>query len=1574
MDYKVSVIVPGYNVAPYIRQCLNSLVRQSFKEIQVIMIDDGSTDARTGQIMDEYADTYGNFETIHQANMGLGAARNVGVSYARGQYLAFVDSDDYVDSDAYEKMYAMAEQTHSDIVSGGVRRFHSSVCRDSFLHRMAIIDTCRKTHITKHPELLYDTTAWNKIYKKSFWDNYHLSFPENMLYEDIPLTIPAHFLAKSVDILEDPVYYWRIREGIDLSITQRRTDIQNFKDRLKALHLLDIFLAEHNVSKQMVEANQLKYLMNDFSVFLGVLKSVDSTYISKFQELMSNELAKMNPQLFDRIPAKFALAYRLVLQNKMDDAIKVMGVNEGRNLNFKPYREKGHWYQKFTTSEYTRKHPICVDESLNAVARIHRIRWDEAGRLEITGHAYIEGIDSGRKADVQMDACLINMDNQQQTDLPVLLLKETAITRKWGTKKIRGLTPLSRVYNYNWSFFSIKVDAEQSLNRIGEGRWTVFLNLNVQGMKKTVRLGAPLKGSNKANYRLLHDVAFAVKYNGKWLLAIDVYRPDVLIDHVTAGRNSLIFDGRMNRAVSDICLFYYDHGRGEKLTYVPEIHYSNKSRFSITIPDQLTHGPTFNETGWVIGYHLPGYYVPSTAAGMFAEKILSVHIGKRDVWIENIEGKILIYASAYCHPVLNRLEFTDNVMIMNMTLPERYNPKEGENGESQLLFEPVGNAPSLSFDLSTVLCSCNGKDCTIRLNCFDESGHFRWYSAGKWNVFVQLTDKNNTGKAGHKVPVILSKELLRTFNARRPYRHQRIRFSPISGRHLSLNFRTEISRHFMDRTSRRRKLIQWYLYPLMRLLPLKKNVIVFESFWGKSFGDNPKAIYDYIEHVYGNHFHYIWFMNNDYTPVTGRAKAVRKYSFLYFYYFARGKYFVENTTFPNLYVKRRGQIEMQTLHGTFMKKMGLDETVTFNTKYEQTALLKRSGRWDYLISPSHYMTEVSTKAYLFERQIVPCGFPKNDQLYKNNNSEYIKSVKEKLHLPLDKKVILYAPTFRSRYQFEIRLDLAMLQQRLSSDYVLLLRLHYFVTGRTNVEPYKGFVFDVSPYPDIQDLYLVSDVMITDYSSVMFDYAHLKRPMLFFAYDLDYYRRVLRGIYLNYEKTVPGPIVSKTEEVIRAIRELSGSTMYQQKYRQFYDKYCTYGRGESSKKAAEYLLNRNIKLQSGEHYYRNLWKKKINKWYIKLFKCIGKMPRKNIVLFESYFGRQYSDNPRAIYEYMKANHPEYRLIWNVQKGEEALFKREKIPFVIKYSFRGLWQWARAKYWVTNSRWPLWLPKPQNTVYIQTWHGTPLKTLGVDIHHMTMPGMTIERYKKEFTEESRKWDYCIAPNEYSSKIFQKAFEVQGAMINSGYPRNDMLIQKNTISDIMKIKKKMGIDRNKKVILYAPTWRDNEYSRMNHYTYDMKLDLARMKNEFGSDAVLLLRLHYLIADRLDLSGYEDFVKDVSEYEDCRELYLVADCLVTDYSSAFFDYANLKRPIVFYAYDLYDYANEIRGFYLDFEKEAPGPVVRDMDHLLPAIHDALNFTGDNPYPEFYKRFCNWEDGHSSRRAVEAFLKGRHV
>ncbi|ASN04122.1 CDP-glycerol glycerophosphotransferase family protein [Virgibacillus necropolis] len=412
----------------------------------------------------------------------------------------------------------------------------------------------------------------------------------------------------------------------------------------------------------------------------------------------------------------------------------------------------------------------------------------------------------------------------------------------------------------------------------------------------------------------------------------------------------------------------------------------------------------------------------------------------------------------------------------------------------------------------------------------------------------------------------------------------------------------------------------------------------------------------------------------------------------------------------------------------------------------------------------------------------------------------------------------------------------------------------------------------------------------------------------------------------------------------------------------------------------------LSLQVSEYNVKNeVFRKLRSKWirfrrsntlkdlYKTAFVILGKLPvKRKLIMFESFLGKQYSDSPRAIYEYLLENNFSYDMYWSVDRRHMKFFEDKNVKYVRRFSIEWLLLMARAGYWVSNSRLPLWIPKPKHTKYLQTWHGTPLKRLAADMDEVHMPGTNTERYKQNFLKEASKWDYLVSPNAYSSEIFKRAFQFNKKMIESGYPRNDFLLNSNNEETITQIKQSAELPEGKKVILYAPTWRDNQFYAKGKYRFNLELDLARLREEFGEEYVIILRLHYLVAENLDLTGFEGFVFDFSRHEDIRELYLIADLLITDYSSVFFDYANLKRPMFFFVYDIDDYRDNLRGFYFDFEDKAPGPLVKNTEEVISAIKevDQNGFKPSTTTEAFYQKFCYLEDGHASERVVKEVFK----
>lgn len=399
------------------------------------------------------------------------------------------------------------------------------------------------------------------------------------------------------------------------------------------------------------------------------------------------------------------------------------------------------------------------------------------------------------------------------------------------------------------------------------------------------------------------------------------------------------------------------------------------------------------------------------------------------------------------------------------------------------------------------------------------------------------------------------------------------------------------------------------------------------------------------------------------------------------------------------------------------------------------------------------------------------------------------------------------------------------------------------------------------------------------------------------------------------------------------------------------------------KRLKLLININLGFKKLLRIKKN---KRLISYYL-YFKVFLKKPIiKDLVLCESFYGKSYAGNPKYIYEYLSENYPDkYKFVWIIDKKSEIPYKHKKVKrFSIPYAY----YIARSQYYIFNSRQPEWVRKRKGNIFLQTWHGTPLKRLVFDQDEVMA---ATPLYKAQVYKQSRAWDYLVSANYFSTEVFKKAFKFDNIILEYGYPRNDILHSQDKEERAMNIKKKLKIPIDKKTILYAPTWRDDEYYGKGKYKFQLKLDLQLLKEELGNEYIILLRTHYFIADSLDIKGLEDFAINLSKYDDISELYLISDILITDYSSVFFDYANLKRPMIFYTYDLDKYRDILRGFYFDIEEELPGPIVYTSDEVVNSIINIKEVSEGykDKYNLFYEKFCGLEDGCASRNiAKEVF------
>ena len=391
----------------------------------------------------------------------------------------------------------------------------------------------------------------------------------------------------------------------------------------------------------------------------------------------------------------------------------------------------------------------------------------------------------------------------------------------------------------------------------------------------------------------------------------------------------------------------------------------------------------------------------------------------------------------------------------------------------------------------------------------------------------------------------------------------------------------------------------------------------------------------------------------------------------------------------------------------------------------------------------------------------------------------------------------------------------------------------------------------------------------------------------------------------------------------------------------------------------------------------------------LYNCLRKIQYKLLtlgikiddktIIFACFNGKSYSCSPKAIYKYMSSQkkYEGYTYIWAFRHPEEynELENNKNTILVQIHSKQYKKYLAKAKYWIFNYKIPDYIYPKKNQVFIQCWHGTPLKRLGCDLEHFDNVLNTMKGIKKRYKIEASKFSYFISPSKFASEKFISAWNLkeigkENIIVEEGYPRNDFLLN-YTKQDEENIKKKLGIENdNRKIILYAPTYRSDQHQTGVGYTYKEELNFAKLQEEIGNKYIILFRPHYFIANIFDFEKYKGFVYNVSDIDDINELYIISDILITDYSSVFFDFANLKRPIIFYMYDLEHYRDKSNGFYIDLN-ELPGKIVKTQQEVENEIlRLEKEFKYDNKYKEFTDKYNYLDDGNASKRVVEECIK----
>ena len=350
-------------------------------------------------------------------------------------------------------------------------------------------------------------------------------------------------------------------------------------------------------------------------------------------------------------------------------------------------------------------------------------------------------------------------------------------------------------------------------------------------------------------------------------------------------------------------------------------------------------------------------------------------------------------------------------------------------------------------------------------------------------------------------------------------------------------------------------------------------------------------------------------------------------------------------------------------------------------------------------------------------------------------------------------------------------------------------------------------------------------------------------------------------------------------------------------------------------------------------------------------------RRGSVVFESHMGGSYSDSPKYIYEALRRSNHRGKIYWSYANAITGFPKEATL--VKRNSWAYLRALARAEFWIDNQGFPQWIGKRRGTTYLQTWHGTALKRMGMNTPHVRA---MLAADRKKLVKAVGRFDYFLVRSEYDIKTLVEAFELRAEPLRIGYPRNDALLAADRDARALEVRRRLDLP-DRKVLLYAPTFRNTTGA------FAPGFDLAQFARRFGDQVLLLVRAHYLNTVQVPQEA-GDAIRDVSAYPDITELMLASDGLLTDYSSVMFDYALLDRPLLFFAPDAATYAQD-RGTYFDLAQRAPGPFTTTEDELFAAVSSFVS--GPDPHcaarKQFAHEFGEYETGTAADQIVARFF-----
>ncbi|MEU5883238.1 bifunctional glycosyltransferase family 2 protein/CDP-glycerol:glycerophosphate glycerophosphotransferase [Spirillospora sp. NPDC047279] len=1135
MSNLISVVVLARRSAADLAETLISLAAQSHRDLEVLVVDGGAGTSAGVALPDE------RFRLIREGAPGRGAARGIGVREATGEFLAFADDGDVLPADALQTLHAALSAGRSDFAAGNVGVRGENGTKASRRHREAFAKELRGTHVRRHEALLDDRVITNKLFRVSFWERAGLAFPDVNRDDDLAVAVPAYYLATAVDVVPRTVV--RRFAAVDPGPSSVPQDAA---DGFAAVEAVLTRLDGHWKPKER-RRFLASVLDRELRAFLDGLPDTTDEERDQIVAQAAAHDAWLDPKALADLPSLTRLKWHLAARKKRSELVKVVRYGRGKP-NPSIVREGLH---RYVVHPYWKDDKLAVPQEtyrarteVSLRGRVHEVAWRD-GRLVVRGEAYINSVSSRRK----------------WTAIKRVSLRSGGRSVSLTAKQ----TPKPGKKSGAWTGFEFTLDPKR-LKRRGawhDAVWDVEATVFNAGVLRSARLRGGTGGSGaRPPYHYVTDDVRVVPQVVDGTLR-------VAVETVTAKAVALRW------AEEGVELDVDSTGEAPR-------------ELSLSLGDEVVRVPvTAGEDGRFTA-RLP---LPAAAA----DAAPNVIDDTRD-WAVSLDGRPLVLAEGVAD--IERLIGTQEVFAgrgaagylrLQVRTARLQVSAAGWRDDGTLVLtgthaayergDIVIRSRGRRKDYPFAVTSTDGVlTCEIPVAAMPGAAGVLPLRQGRWDVLFRPAD------GGRPLAVRTTSEVESGSSnsvevALRGYTLE----SPGSG--LVVHVTNDLTPEERGagatalRAEARSKVARDGL----------RDAVLFSCFNGRQFSDSPRAIHEELVRR-GTDLEQLWVVNDGQVDLPDTLTPVRLNGREWHEAVASSRYIVTNHRLGDWFQRHPDQIVLQTWHGTPLKKIGRDlKEVHFayapgmkkalqsqtQAKAQDVPATPNLPEWTHLLSPNPFSTEIFRRAFGFKGELIEAGYPRNDVLYHPEADAVAASVRSRLGVPEGKKVVLYAPTWRDdqyysrgRYKFDLRLDLDRARAALGDDHVLLVRLHSNVVDGVPDDG-NGFVFDVSLYPDIAELYLIADMMITDYSSVMFDYANTRRPLLFFTYDLADYRDRLRGFYFDFEKEAPGPLVESSDALIEAIREIDvTSAQYEARYKDFVDRFCPLDDGRAAARVVD----------------------------------------------------------------------------------------------------------------------------------------------------------------------------------------------------------------------------------------------------------------------------------------------------------------------------------------------------------------------------------------------------------------------